>query len=186
MPVQTARDYVEEFKARQNCESVVADNGCELLFANGARIQFKDPHTGEAVAIGDVEPPFDDEDSLRRQLNFYRTVHRREFKAFDDFKHGVLSNASYFTSGMDVLPPVEAEVEQLAKGKAKCDACADKIAELSAAILALPRIVEIERQRKQAQEDRQKALERAESIRSRVLNLSVIEPQALLNPALDQ
>lgn len=185
MPVQSPREFVEQFKRKQACDYVEKNNGCILLFANGASIQVCDPQSGEDMATGEQEPPFDDEVSLVRQLEYWRLKHEDEYSKWSQFKQSIIDNAANVISGHDVRSPTMGELTQLEAGTLRCNEYAAKITEISEALFNLPRLQQLEQREAQAAADRTARKESAAAIQGKANALTVPTPASLRNPKLE-
>ena len=183
---QKPEAYLAEFKKRQNCPSIESDDRCILIFENGAGIECRNLQ-GELQIGAEVEPPFrDEEDSLRRQLAYWKLMHAREYRAWSTAKTALIESTNHAVSGMDVPLPTDSQLAAIEKGKAKCDEYAERIAEISSQILAQPRLVEIERRKAQRQADRVAKAELARLLNEKLRALNTAEPKSLDNPLLAQ
>ena len=183
---QSPEAYIEEFKQRQNCPHVLTDDRMQMVFENGARIQIRNDR-GEPDVGGEVEPPFlHEEDRLRRELDYWKIKHRREYDAWSRFKADLTINAANAANGMEVPLPSDQQLAQLDAGKVRLDSYAEKIASLSSQIVSLPRFVELERQRVQTAADRAARVTRAKEVLNRLGSLSAADPKSLEHAALNQ
>ena len=183
---QKPEAYLAEFKKRQNCPSIESDDRCILIFENGARIECRNLQ-GEFHIGAEVEPPFrDEEDSLRRQLAYWKLRHTREYRAWSAAKTALLETINHAISGYDVPLPTDSQLVAIEKGQALCDSYAERIAEISSQILAQPRLVEIERQKAQLEADRAAKKQLALLLNEKLNALRTPEPKSLDNALLAQ
>lgn len=183
---QKPQEYLAEFKKRQDCPFIESDDRCVLIFENGARIEARNAQ-GEFHIGAEVEPPFrDEEDSLRRQLAYWKMRHEREYFAWFKARTELLQTTTNVQTGLDVPLPTDSQLAALEKGKALCDGYAERIADISQRILAQPRLVELARQKAQLAADRAAKKELGRILHEKLAALTTAEPKTLENPALSQ
>lgn len=169
------------FAKRQGCPSVKTDDGNWVVFENGAGYRCFDALRNMHVLDCFIEPTVDDncKFSLERRLLYAETAHRREVKAFVDYKGQLYLQSSQRLAGLSVPEVPPEAIESLRAGKVRCDVLAAKVADLKAKLAALPETIAAQKLRETQEAEHRARLAAENERRGEIMRIGIELPQEI-------